>query len=51
MHPDDISKTAIITPYGLFEFLHLTFDLRNAGSTFQRMMFCVLAGLPFVFVY
>jgi hypothetical protein len=51
MHPDDIPKTAIITPFGLFEFLHLPFGLRNAGSTFQRMMDQVLVGLLFIFVY
>jgi hypothetical protein len=46
MHPDDIPKTAIITPFGLFEFLRLPFGLRNAGSIFQQMMDRVLAGLP-----
>jgi hypothetical protein len=51
MHPDDIPKVAIITPFGLFEFLCLPFDLRNAGSTFQLMMDRMLAGLSFVFVY
>jgi hypothetical protein len=51
MHPDDIPITAIITPFGLFEFLSLPFGLRNAGSTFQRMMDRVLAGLRFVFDY
>jgi len=51
MHPDDIPKTAIITPFCLFEFLCVPFGLRNAGSTFQRMMDRVMAGLPFVFVY
>jgi hypothetical protein len=51
MHPDYIPKTAFFTPFGLSEFLPLPFGLRNAGSTFQRMMDRVLAGLPFVFVY
>ncbi len=35
VHPDDIPKTAIITPFGPFGFLRIPFDLRNAGSTFQ----------------
>jgi hypothetical protein len=51
MHPADILKTAIITPFRLFKFLCLTFGLRNAGSTFQRPMDRVLAGLAFAFVY
>lgn len=38
VHPDDIPKTAIICPFGLFEFERMTFGLRNAAQTFQRFM-------------
>ena len=31
MFPDDIPKTTIITPFGLFEFIRMPFGLRNAG--------------------
>ena len=51
MHPDDIAKTAIITPFGLYEFLRMPFGLKNAAQTFQRLMDTVLQGLSCVFVY
>ncbi|KAG6453520.1 hypothetical protein O3G_MSEX008200 [Manduca sexta] len=48
----DIEKTAIITPFGLFEFPRMTFGLRNAAQTFQRFMNnTVLQGLDFLFCY
>ena len=40
--PDDIPKTAIATPFGLFEFLQMPFGLRNVAQTFQRFINQVL---------
>lgn len=51
MAPDDIPKTAITTPFGLFEFLRMPFGLKNAAQTFQRFIDVVVRGLPFVFAY
>jgi len=47
----DISKTAIITPFGLFEYLFMPFGLTNAAQTFQRLMDRLFSHLPFVFTY
>ncbi len=49
--PEDVHKTAIITPFGLYEFLRMPFGLKNAAQTFQRLMDSVCAGLECVFVY
>ena len=48
---DDVSKTAVITPFGLFEFLRTPFGLKNAAQAFQRLMDTVCNGLDFVFLY
>ena len=51
MAPEDIKKTAIITPFGLFEFLRMPFGLKNSAQAFQRLMNGVLRDMERVFVY
>ena len=51
VHQEDIPKTAIITPFGLYEYLMMPYGLRNAAQTFQRFMDQVCRELSFVFVY
>jgi len=36
VHSDDIAKPATITLLGLYEFLNMSFGLRNAAQTLQR---------------
>jgi len=47
----DMHKTAVTTPFGLFEFPVMCFGLRNAAQTFQRVINDILRGLDFVFAY
>ena len=51
MRDQDIIKTAVVTPFGLFEFLLLPFGLRSAAQTFQRMMDNIFGDLTFCFIY
>jgi cleavage and polyadenylation specificity factor subunit 1 len=51
VHPDDVPKTAIVTPFGSYVFYFSTFGLRNAGCTFQRMMDQIFGDLPFMLIY
>ena len=51
VEPSDIPKTAVITPFGLFEFIRMPFGLRNAAQSFQRFIDQVTRGLDFCYVY
>lgn len=48
---NDVVKTAITTPFGLFEFPFMTFGLRNAAQTFQLFTDEALKGLTFCYGY
>ncbi len=49
--PDDVKKTAITTPFGLFEFVKMPFGLRNAAPTFQLFMDKVLHEVSAAYCY
>ena len=49
--PEDVQKTAVITPFGLYEYLFMPFGLRSAAQTFQRHIDSTLSGLDFAHPY
>ncbi|XP_067615063.1 uncharacterized protein [Eurosta solidaginis] len=51
MTEEDIYKTAITTPFGMFEFMRMPFGLRNSAQTFQRFINEVVGDLDFVYAY
>ncbi|GFS06153.1 Pol polyprotein [Elysia marginata] len=48
---EDIPKTAIITPFGLYKYLKMPFGLKNVAQAFQRLMDGILHDLNCCFVY
>ena len=51
MHPKDVAKTAVITPFGLHKWSKMPIGLLNAGCIFHRVINEVLRDLPFMYVY
>lgn len=49
--PEDVHKTAICTPFGLYESTRMQFGLCNASSTFQRFIDEVTRGLNGVYAF
>ncbi|GBM51144.1 Retrovirus-related Pol polyprotein from transposon opus [Araneus ventricosus] len=51
MNPLEIHKTAVITPIGLFEYVFMTFGLRNAAQTMQRYIDSIIRGISRCYAY
>jgi hypothetical protein len=49
VHPADIQKMAITTPFGSSEYLQMPFGLMNTGPTFQRKVDRAVVDLEAVF--
>ena len=41
---DDEKKTAFVTPFGVYCYIKMPFDLKNVGSTYHKCVYIVLEG-------
>lgn len=48
---EDVQKTAVTTPFDLFEFTAMLFYLKNTAQTFQRFMNSIFQNLDYVYCY
>ena len=48
---DSIKKTAIVTPFGKYDYLKVPFGLAQAPNYFQNLMNKILNGLNFILAY
>ena len=48
---EDQTKTAVITPFGLYEYTVMPMGLKNASQTLQRYVDSILADLPNTIAY
>ena len=51
IHPDDVEKTATVTPWGVYVYKRLAFGLSGGPSTFMKLIDSVLAGIDGIFAY
>ena len=51
MAPEDVHKTAFVTPDGQYEFTRMPFGMVNSGATLVRGLRKILDGMPRVRSY